>query len=852
MEHKRTPLQQVVALASAESFGMRHDFVGTEHLLLALMRTGGPESKALQMAGANYETLRHVLEHNNGVGTATQKATKTTQKANRILEQARRIAGQNGDEEVFGDYILLALLNDRSSMASAVLSIANVDKREVYRNLAALMQKTQQAPDGSNKAGSNVEKYGKNLNSMAEAGKIDPVVGREKEINRVIQILSRRTKNNPVLIGEPGVGKTAIAEGLAQRIVENEVPDIMKGKTVYSLDMSTMVAGTKYRGDFEQRLNDTIQELIDRDDIIVFIDELHTIIGAGSAEGTLDASNILKPVLAKGELQIIGATTIDEYRQKIEQDAALERRFQPVTVEEPSMADAISIIKGLRNRYESFHSVNVSDEAVVAAVELTDRYLTDRYLPDKAIDVIDEAQARIRVDSYHIPQEVLDTEEMLLELEEEKRQAANTQDFERAAQLRDEITKLEEHLVAVKKEKQDTPQEDRPTIGFDEIAEVVSQWSNVPITKLTEKESDRYLHLAEELKERVIGQDYAVETVSNAIKRARVGLKSPKRPIGSFIFVGPTGVGKTYLAKAIAEVLFDGDQNLIRIDMSEYMEKYAVSRLIGAAPGYVGYDEGGQLTEAVRSKPYSVVLFDEIEKAHPDVFNILLQILDEGRLTDSKGRTVDFKNTVIILTSNVGASRLERTNRIGFGTEENVEKDEYDQMKEVVHEELKNTFRPEFLNRLDDTVVFHRLAQSSVREIAKLLLDQLVGHVGSLGYQLSYTNAVADHLAGLGFNPEFGARPLERTIRTKIEDLLAGKILSGEVNMEGKYELAIRKGEIELVEKPARKSSKAKSKTTKTKAKAKSDDAPAKGKSKSTKSKTKDDAEEPKNQTVEK
>lgn len=806
MEFKRTPLSQVVTLATTESYGMRHDFIGTEHLLLALMRSGGPESKALAMAGANYETLRHVLEQNNGVGSATAKPAKTTQKANRIIEQARRIANQNGEEEVYGDYILLAILNDRSSMASAMLSIANVDKREVYRNLASLMQQGQQQPEAPKSGGTNLEKYGKNLNQMAIQGKIDPVVGREKEINRVVQILSRRTKNNPVLIGEPGVGKTAIAEGLAQRIVENEVPDIMKGKTVYSLDMSTMVAGTKYRGDFEQRLNDTIQELIDRDDIIVFIDELHTIIGAGSAEGTLDASNILKPVLAKGELQVIGATTIDEYRQKIEKDAALERRFQPVTVEEPSVEDAIRIIKGLRGRYEAFHSVNVSDEAVEAAVELTDRYLTDRFLPDKAIDVIDEAQARIRVDSYHIPEEILEMEETLVDLEEEKRQAANSQDFERAASLRDEIAQLEEDLVAFKKDQGSIPQEDRPTIGFDEIAEIVSQWSNVPITKLTEKESDRYLHLDTELKERVIGQDYAVETVSNAIKRARVGLKSPKRPIGSFIFVGPTGVGKTYLAKAIADVLFEGDQNLIRIDMSEYMEKYAVSRLIGAAPGYVGYDEGGQLTEAVRTKPYSVVLFDEIEKAHPDVFNILLQILDEGRLTDSKGRTVDFKNTVIILTSNVGASRLERTNRIGFGTEEDVEKDEYEKMKEVVHEELKNTFRPEFLNRLDDTVVFHRLAETSVREIAKLLLDQLVKHVKAMGYELKYTNAVADYLVGLGYNADFGARPLERTIRTKIEDLLAGKILSGEMNLEGNYELAIRKGAIELVEKPKRKS----------------------------------------------
>ncbi len=803
MEFKRTPMQSLMQASAAESFSFRHDVIDSEHLLLAMLKTGGPETHALTQAGANYNTLRKVVLSNSEIGSSAQPATHASSSARRLIEQAQQMAQQNGEKEVYAEYVLLAILNDRTSLAAVMLTIADVNKQAVYHNLVNVIQEEKATEEQT-----NLSTYGSNLNEQAKNGKIDPVIGRDKEINRVVQILSRRTKNNPVLIGEPGVGKTAIAEGLAQRIVTGDVPDIIKKKTVYSLDMASMVAGTKYRGDFEQRLNDTIDELINRDDVIVFIDELHTIIGAGSAEGTLDASNILKPALSKGQLQLIGATTIEEYRQKIEEDAALERRFQPVLVEEPSKKDTIEIIQGLRDRYENFHHVIITDEAIVAATDLTDRYLTDRQLPDKAIDVIDEALARVHVDSFKISDQQLELEERRKRLEDEKTQAALTQEFERAAKLRDELEELDKEYYDLLEE-EGSDREEWPSIDFDHIASIVSQWSNVPVTKLTEKESERYLKLDENLKETVIGQDHAVDTISAALKRARVGLKSPDRPIGSFIFVGPTGVGKTYLAKQIAETLFGDQSNLIRIDMSEYMEKYSVSRLVGSAPGYIGYEEGGQLTEAVRSKPYSVVLFDEIEKAHPDVFNILLQVLDDGRLTDSKGRTVDFRNTVIVMTSNVGASRLEKGNRLGFGLEETVEVDEYEKMKEIVHEELKNTFRPEFLNRLDDVVVFHRLSESSILEISRLAMDELMARINDLGYKVSYTDAVAQQLAKDGYQPEFGARPLEREIRTKIEDLFAERMLSSELDKTKAYEICIRQGEITIIEKTPAKKAKA-------------------------------------------
>lgn len=796
MEYRRSPVQKLMQLAARESYSLYHESVDTEHLLLAMMKTGGIETQALVQAGANYDTLRKIVVNNSEEGTSTSPGKRTSIAVRRMMQQAQQMASQNGDREVYADHFLLVLLNDRTSLAHVMLTIADVDKKAIYQYIVEAMQDYHEEDDSSNLA-----RYGTNLNRKAEEGKIDPIIGRDKEMNRVIQILSRRTKNNPVLIGEPGVGKTAIAEGLAQRIVTGDIPDIMRKKTVYSLDMATMVAGTKYRGDFEQRLNDTLDELMERDDVIVFIDELHTIIGAGSAEGTLDASNILKPALSKGDLQLIGATTIDEYRQKIEKDAALERRFQPVMVEEPSKEESKHILHGLRAKYEAFHQVRISDEAIDQAVELTDRYLTDRFLPDKAIDVIDEALARVHVKDFKISSTLLAYEKKIAELELEKTEAALTQDFERAASLRDELLSLNEEM----EEEMQTSHDHYaswPEITFDEVAQVVSQWAKVPVTKLSEEESDKYLYLQDRLKTKVIGQDYAVDTISQALKRARVGLKSPNRPIGSFIFVGPTGVGKTHLAKKMAEVLFGDVSHLIRIDMSEYMEKYTVSRLVGSAPGYIGYEEGGQLTEAVRSKPYSVVLFDEIEKAHPDVFNILLQVLDDGRLTDNKGRTVDFRNTIIIMTSNVGASRLQQSNKLGFGVEEDVEKSEHERMKEIIHEDLKKTFRPEFLNRLDDIVIFHRLDQDSIATIAKILLDDLMNRVENLGYHLSYTDAVVQKLAKDGFSPEFGARPLERQIRSKVEDILAEKMLDHSLEKDKHYDLCIRQGDLAIVEKP--------------------------------------------------
>lgn len=795
MEYNRTPVQALLQLAAEESYALNHPLIDTDHLLLAMLKTGGMETRALVKAGANYNTMKKVVLSNNEPGSSPNPSLQTSPAVRRILEQARQIAQQNGEKEVYAEYVLFAILNEKTGLGSIILTIADVDKRQVYQNLVEMLREGKKQESDS-----NLTQFGKNLNEEAKAGAIDPVIGRESEINRVIQILSRRTKNNPVLIGEPGVGKTAIAEGLAQRIVSGKIPDIMREKVVFSIDMASMVAGTKYRGDFEQRLSDTIDELVSRDDAIVFIDELHTIIGAGSSEGSLDASNILKPALSKGKLQIIGATTSDEYRKRIEKDAALERRFQPVLVSEPSKEDTEEILRGLRESYESYHKVRISDEAIVAATELTDRYLTDRYLPDKAVDVIDEALARVHVSSFKIPEEELNYRKERDRLEEAKEKAALTQNFEEAAKYRDELNSLNADHEEKKKNFQEKS-EDWPIIGFDQIANIVSQWAHVPVTRLTETETQKYRNLDKSLKEKVIGQDHAVDAVAAALKRARVGLKSPDRPIGSFIFVGPTGVGKTFLAKEIARRLFGSEESMIRIDMSEYMEKYSISRLVGSAPGYVGYEEGGQLTEAVRKKPYSVVLFDEIEKAHPDVFNLLLQLMDDGRLTDSQGRVVDFRNTVIILTSNVGAVKLASTGRLGFGLEETVEEDEYERMKSVVGEELKNTFRPEFLNRIDDVIVFHKLSESSILKIAENLVDELMDRVHDLGYQMTYTEPVLHYLTKIAYQPEFGARPLEREIRTKLEDLLAEKMLDGDLKTGHHYELDMENEAVTVQEK---------------------------------------------------
>ncbi|HHX50137.1 MAG TPA: ATP-dependent Clp protease ATP-binding subunit, partial [Clostridia bacterium] len=623
-----------------------------------------------------------------------------------------------------------------------------------------------------------LDSFGRDLTSIAREGKLDPVVGRQKEIERVIQVLSRRTKNNPVLIGEPGVGKTAIAEGLAQRIVDNKVPETLANKRVVTLDMASLVAGSKYRGEFEERMRKVIQEIRTVGNIVLFIDELHTLIGAGAAEGAIDAANILKPALARGELQTIGATTIDEYRKHIEKDAALERRFQPIMVGEPTVEETIEILKGLRDRYEAHHRVTISDEALVAAAKLSDRYISDRFLPDKAIDLIDEAASRVRLDIHTAPPQVKELEARLEKTKNEKEAAVNAQEFETAASLRDEEQKIRSQLEQVKKAWNDKRGKEDSVVGEENIASIVSSWTGIPVTRLEEKETERLLKLEEILHKRVIGQEEAVKALAKAVRRARAGLKDPKRPVGSFIFLGPTGVGKTELARALAEALFGDEEAMVRLDMSEYMEKHTVSRLVGAPPGYVGYEEAGQLTEAVRRHPYSVILLDEIEKAHPEVFNILLQVLEDGRLTDAKGRTVDFRNTVIIMTSNVGAGTLRRQGRVGFGGAE-TEADAYEKMKDNIMSELKKTFRPEFLNRVDEPVVFHSLNREHIKRIVDLMIEELNGRLQDHGLKVEVTPAAAEVLTNEGFDENFGARPLRRAILRLIEDPLSDGLLEG-------------------------------------------------------------------------
>ncbi len=627
-----------------------------------------------------------------------------------------------------------------------------------------------------------LDKFGRDLTQAAREGELDPVIGRQKEIERVIQILSRRTKNNPVLIGEPGVGKTAIAEGLAQRIVEGKIPELLRDKRVVMLDLSGMIAGTKYRGEFEQRLKDAMEEMQKAGNIILFIDELHTIIGAGAAEGAIDAANILKPALARGEIQAVGATTLDEYRKHVEKDTALERRFQPVMVGEPSREESVEILKGLRDRYEAHHKVRITDEAIKAAVNLSDRYISDRFLPDKAIDLLDEAASRLRIMTYTTPPDMKQLEEKLAEIRKAKDEAVNNQNFEKAAELRDR----EREALQEIDQRRETWEKERNTednvVGEEEIAQIVSSWVSIPVQKITEGESERLLHLEDVLHKRVIGQEEAVTAVAKAVRRARAGLKDPKRPIGSFIFLGPTGVGKTELSKALGEALFGDEDSLIRVDMSEYMEKHSVSKLVGSPPGYVGFDEGGQLTEKVRRKPYSVILLDEVEKAHPDVFNILLQILEDGRLTDAKGRTVDFRNTVVIMTSNVGAAAAQNPVALGFGSVRNSTQD-YDRMKVRMLDDLKKTFRPEFLNRIDEIIVFHALEQTHTRKIVDLMLTQVAARLTEKDIHIDVTDAARDYLAKEGFDPQFGARPLRRAIQRTVEDNLSEEILSGQIKL---------------------------------------------------------------------
>ena len=776
--------QKVLALAQEEAIRLGHNNIGTEHILLGLVREGeGIAAKALYALGLSSEKIQKEVEDLIGRGQDTPGSIHYTPRAKKVTELSMDEARKLGHSYVGTEHILLGLIREGEGVAARVLNNLGVSLNKARQQVLQLLGSNESGGhQGGSTANANtptLDSLARDLTVIAREGSLDPVIGRSKEIQRVIEVLSRRTKNNPVLIGEPGVGKTAIAEGLAQQIVNNEVPEILRNKRVMTLDMGTVVAGTKYRGEFEDRLKKVMDEIRQAGNIILFIDELHTLIGAGGAEGAIDASNILKPSLARGELQCIGATTLDEYRKYIEKDAALERRFQPITVDEPTAEESVQILKGLRDRYEAHHRVSITDEAIDAAVKLSDRYISDRFLPDKAIDLIDEAGSKVRLRSYTTPPDLKELEVKLEEIRKEKDAAVQSQEFEKAASLRDSEQRLREQLEETKKAWKEKQGQENSEVTVEDVASVVASWTGIPVSKLAQTETDKLLNLEDLLHNRVIGQDEAVVAISKAVRRARAGLKDPKRPIGSFIFLGPTGVGKTELARALAEAMFGDEDAMIRIDMSEYMEKHSTSRLVGSPPGYVGYEEGGQLTEKVRRKPYSVVLLDEIEKAHPDVFNILLQVLDDGRLTDSKGRTVDFRNTVVIMTSNVGASALRQNKYVGFNI--NDTQQEYKDMKGKVMEELKKAFRPEFLNRVDETIVFHALEKKHLKEIVVLLANQLIKRLKEQEISLVLTESALEKISVEGYDPEYGARPLRRAIQKHIEDRLSEELLKGTV-----------------------------------------------------------------------
>ena len=787
--------KNVINFAQEEVKRFKHNVLGTEHILLGLMIEHESIAGKLLRNKLDINKVNEIIKNTSGVGERMPEYITISPRSKFIIELARQYSIKMAVPYIGAEHVLLGLIDEgegigaqiikaavsleelKAELLEAIGSAEGEQEKDSSANMRAASQQ------GRAKGTKTIDKYGTDLNQRAREGRLDPVIGREGVIERVIQILSRRTKNNPCLIGEPGVGKTAIAEGLAQEIVSGNVPEILKNKRVITLDLAGMVAGAKYRGEFEERLKNAIDEIIASGDIILFIDEMHTIIGAGASEGAIDASNILKPALARGELQVVGATTIDEYKKHIEKDAALERRFQPITVEEPSVEDTIKILKGLRDKYEAHHKVVITDEAIEASAKLSHRYISDRFLPDKAIDLIDEAASRARLRTSTAPVSLKELEEKIKELKNEKHVAINNQNYEKAASYRDEEKKLAEELNKLKEEWAAKNNSKDSKIGYEEIAGVIAQWTGIPVKKLQGDESDRLLNMEEILHKRVIGQEKAVEAIAKAIRRSRVGLKDPKKPIGSFIFLGPTGVGKTELSKALAESMFGDENSMIRVDMSEYMEKHSVSKLVGSPPGYVGFDEGGQLTEKVRRKPYSVILFDEIEKAHPDVFNILLQILDDGRLTDSKGRTVDFKNTVIIMTSNVGASTIKKQKSLGFMTDSsNEEKNEYEKMKENVMGQLKETFRPEFLNRIDEIIVFHSLNKEHIKHIVSLMINNLSGRLEQLNIKIEIDDKARELLAEEGFDPMYGARPLQREIRRKIEDKLSEELLKGTIN----------------------------------------------------------------------
>ncbi|MDD4493905.1 MAG: ATP-dependent Clp protease ATP-binding subunit [Eubacteriales bacterium] len=795
--------ERAITLAQESAMQMGHNYVGTEHILLGLVKEGtGVAANVLKAQGATEDKIMNEIEELIGKGEESdQQPVGFTPRTKRVLEISFKEARAIGHNYIGTEHLLLGIVKEGESVAVRILIDLGIEPSKLLSEIQKMLKDNtggsgpKSAAD-QDKYGTTptLNQYGRDLTDMAAEDKIDPVIGRDKEIERVIQILSRRTKNNPCLIGEPGVGKTAIAEGLAQKISSGSVPELLKDKRVVTLDLASMVAGAKYRGEFEERLKKALGEIRKAGNVILFIDEMHTIIGAGAAEGAIDASNILKPLLARGEIQVIGATTLDEYKKHVEKDAALERRFQPIMVDQPSVEEALEILKGIRDKYEAHHRVKITDEALKAAVDLSHRYITSRFLPDKAIDLIDEASSRVRIKSFTAPKSLKELEAQVDSLSKEKEEAIQMQEFEKAAKIRDKEQKVKDELERQKNEWQQENQTKTETVGEDDIAEIVSTWTGIPVSRLEEEESVRLLKMEETLHRRVIGQDEAITAVSKAIRRGRVGLKDPGRPVGSFIFMGPTGVGKTELSKALAEAMFGDENSMIRIDMSEYMEKFSVSRLIGSPPGYVGYEEGGQLTDRVRRKPYSVVLFDEIEKAHPDVFNILLQILEDGRLTDSQGRVADFRNTVIIMTSNVGARLITDHKRVGF----NVVGDErnYENMKSDVLGELKKEFRPEFLNRVDEIIVFHPLTEDNLKEIVGIMLKSLIERVAEKEIHIEVSDTVKLYIVQRGHDNIFGARPLRRTIQSMIEDKLAEKMLEGKVKQGDKVAIDVKDDEI--------------------------------------------------------
>lgn len=784
--------QRVLSFAQEAALELGHDYVGTEHVLIGLIKVkNGVAAKALNELGLSAETIIEDVEEHIGRGNKKVSSVYMTPRVKHVLELAVEVANHMNHNYVGTEHILLGLLSDGGGVAVGILRNHNIRANDIVDTIRTILGSSDSSSHSGedrkdNSSLGELADFSTDLNESAKQGKIDPVIGRDKEIARVIQILSRRTKNNPVLIGEPGVGKTAIAEGLAQRIVNGNVPEILRNKRIISLSISSMLAGAKYRGEFEERLKKAIDEVQKNDDMIIFIDEIHTLVGAGATEGAMDAANILKPALARGEFQVVGATTLDEYKKHIEKDAALERRFQPVLVGEPSEEDALEILKGLRDRYEAFHKAKITDEALEAAVSLSSRYITDRFLPDKAIDVVDEAASKVRMKVFSAAPDVKALETQLADVKKEKEAAVTAQEFEKAAEMRDEEKRIEKEINDKKKAAKENS-DAKLVVTDEDIASVVAQWTGIPVSKIAQEESESLLHLEEELHKRVIGQDEAVVAISKAVRRARAGLKDPKRPIGSFLFLGPTGVGKTELARALAVALFGDETAMIRLDMSEYMEKHTVSRLVGAPPGYVGYEEGGQLTDAVRRKPYSVILLDEVEKAHADFFNILLQVLDDGRLTDSQGRTVDFRNTVIIMTSNLGAKALRKDSpELGFlaakkadSNTEDVSVVNFKEAKKSVMDSVKRHFRPEFLNRIDEMIVFHALTSNDLKQIVTILMDTVVKRLGDMGLSLEISPAAMDLLVKEGSDFSMGARPLKRAIQRLIEDPISDLILQG-------------------------------------------------------------------------